>query len=288
VFAIGDSAVVVESVGGSDVDFARVFSDGGTERSRVPLPRNWGLGLGLLGDGSMIVASDGFRSPIENGEFWWLRSILRVPPAVWRDSGAVAGVDTLFTIGTRWDSATAGPLRWTHEPLGAIAVDARRIWLAPTDRPEIFAIAPQVSVERRIAWDAGDRALPASVLASWRERQIAALPDSLTSERRARRVAGFEQTRAAATLSAAAKLRVGSDGRVYVRSLEIDEEPVFSRSWLVFEPDGRLAARLTIPEGSTVLAFGAEYVLTRGRSAAGDERLFRYRIVTVSSEEARR
>jgi sugar lactone lactonase YvrE len=56
------------------------------------------------------------------------------------------------------------------------------------------------------------------------------------------------------------QLEVDREGRLWVREYGSDASAP-SRSWLVFDPEGRLVARATLPTSLTILEIGEDSVL---------------------------
>ena len=150
---------------------------------------------------------------------------------------------TVFSIAVPRDTAIGVGWWGAHDATRTAAVVGERIWIVPTERPELMALDDAGRVTLKVEWDAGDRDIPLGV------------------GRRSSGVARF---------SAAAGLIVGADGLVYVQRWTLDNErPVRDPEWLGFSQAGELARRVHIPSHLSVLAIDDGLVVVWARNREG-------------------
>ena len=75
-----------------------------------------------------------------------------------------------------------------------------------------------------------------------------------------------------------AALALGTDGKVYVRTNEMHEQPTPASHWLVFDAAGQLLGRLETGSNVSLSAFGVGFVLGQVRDQDGAARTYRYAI----------
>ena len=165
-----------------------------------------------------------------------------VPPAS-ENAGNQVSLEVLFIAGVRRSPREQpNPLPWSHEPSATVTVSGDRIWVVPSERPELLGLDRSGEVLLRVEWQAGDRSVPGG------------LPDWQGIER----------------FPAASALVAGSDGRIYIQRFSVQNgRPVRGPEWLVFSPAGDLLGRLDIPRGLRVLAFGTNTALVKGTGEGG-------------------
>ena len=207
--------------------------------------------VGVLPDGS-LVANESCRGPNAAGE-------LLLCSTVAVRAGDPAHI--VFTGGLLIDPGRPGnsPAGLAHFHFTTIVVAGELIGVAPTERPELVAVDRSGDVHLKIEWDGGDRSLP---------------PE-------ARDYMGVER------FPAVADLKLGTDGLLYVERPTLqgtgaqDTGGPRGSEWLVFSQEGELVARLNVPRGLRVLAFGNGAVLSVAR-ADGEVRVYEVRPTTPS------
>ena len=150
---------------------------------------------------------------------------------------------TVFSIAVPRDTVTGVGRGDAHDATRTAAVVGERIWIVPTERPELMALDDAGRVTLKVEWDAGDRDIPSGVGRRW---------------------SGVER------FPAAAGLIVGADGLVYVQRWTLDNErPVRDPEWLGFSQAGELARRVHIPSHLSVLAIDHGLVVVWARNREG-------------------
>jgi len=149
-----------------------------------------------------------------------------------------------------------------------MAARGDRIVVAEGGTPElaVYVARDQVELERKIRFEVRDQAVTRQDL-------------SLAADRRRDFLEGIDREDVsripvAERVPALVDLRVGRDGRIWVREFPRLDMP--NQSWLAFSPDGRLECRLSMPPFKYVFEFGSEDVLVHDEDQLGVERVFKY------------
>lgn len=134
----------------------------------------------------------------------------------------------------------------------------------------LFDATANMTLRRIVRWDDGrDRTVSGSEVESAREElaQGGAL-DPL-----------FDPNRPVEdTFPAFSELRLGRDGRLWVREYPRPGQAARDLRWLVFGQDGSFACGVIMPELDDVLDVGSDYFLALDRTDLGIERVVRYSI----------
>lgn len=182
----------------------------------------------------------------------------------------------------RWGQTMLGPqYPWLFphfESFAVIAARDERIVLGHASISElrVHRAAAGYPVSLIIRWSAGDRAVRSEDIAAEQTRltkEYASIP----AEQRAFFVEPLLSDRrpAADSFPAFARLRLGRDGRFWVREYARPQDPAEHR-WVAFASDGRFDCRLVTPRFDDVLEFGADYMLVHQRDSLGVERVMQY------------
>lgn len=220
--------------GGADIWYADRIGDLTQPASYVG---NNGALVGVFPDGSLVTMP---HSRLADTTFVFSVVAVRPAPAGAEPSDSLA--ETLpFTVAAPADPAGFYTPPWGHLPYRTSAVAGDTIWIVPTERPELLAVHRSGRVLLKVGWEAGDRSISPAADGIW---------------------AGAER------FPAAVVLRIGTDGLIYVqRWAARNDVPYPGPEWLVFSPIGELVARLDIPLGWRVLAFGNRAVVVGVTSA---------------------
>ena len=230
--------------GGADIWYADRIGDLTQPASYVG---NNGALVGVFPDGSLVTMP---HSRLADTTFVFSVVAVRPAPAGAEPSDSLA--ETLpFTVAAPADPAGFYTPPWGHLPDRASAVAGDTIWIVPTERPELLAVHRSGRVLLKVGWEAGDRSISPAADGIW---------------------AGAER------FPAAVVLRIGTDGLIYVqRWAARNDVPYPGPEWLVFSPIGELVARLDIPLGWRVLAFGNRAVVvgvTSAETGLGEVRVY--------------
>lgn len=225
---------------------------------RPPFTAPSGGVLGLFPDGSLVVAGT-----IEAGsvDTRLVSAIMSVPAAAAGNEPMSAHEpELLFLTAIPRDPTLPYkynyPARFAHFPWHTSGVAGDTIWIVPTERPELLAVDRSGEVVLKVQWEAGDRTIPPEAPAFGR---------------------GVER------YPAARRLRIGTDGLIYVQGFVLRDGHVdFSAEWLVFSPVGELLARLDVPGSQQALAFGDGVVVTTGQNEVSGANEVRYYELTTT------
>ena len=193
--------------------------------------------VGVLPDGSLVV-NENCRGPDAAGQLLLCSTVVvrASEPGGEEERGDTARI--AFTGGLLLDPARPDnwPAPWAHFHFTTSVVAGEWIWVVPTERPELVAVDRSGDVRLKIEWDGGDRAVPPGATGFWDRAE---------------------------RFPAAADLKAGSDGTIYVQrwTAEGTGSPVHGPEWLVFSQEGDLVARLNVPVNLRVLAFGNNALL---------------------------
>ena len=192
---------------------------------------------GVLPDGS-VVLNERCHGPDAARELLLCSTVVvrASEPEGEEEEGDTARI--AFTGGYLIDPDRPGnwPAPWAHFHFNTTVVAGGWIWTVPTERPELVAVDRAGDIRLKIEWDGGDRAVPPGAAGLW-ER--------------------------AARFPAAADLKAGTDGTIYVQRWTVLQAgpPIPGPEWLVFSQEGELLARLNVPGSLRVLAFGHNALL---------------------------
>lgn len=283
-FAIGSDVLLAGSRPGSRSKSLWVVRSDSSVVEAATMPTEWESVVGVLGDTSLVVRTKAGREP-EQTRASYLFSLVLVPHQSWTPPGEFHGrTDTLLTLAVPTDPQTGLTLLWGHVP--DITVGTDRIWVVPTDAPEIIALSARGEPLLRIGWEAGDRSVPTSAFEHWRSLRIADAESTYSrdAERRSAAIAGVRASKPAARHPAVLSVHLGGRDRLFVRRYTtIGGMPQADSSLLVLRDDGALIARLQLPGDLRVAGFGHDYVLARASTANG-EYLVRYSIGIVRDQ----
>lgn len=158
------------------------------------------------------------------------------------------------------------------EAFSRFAAAGESIAVTTAEQPEIRLMDASGGVRRIIRWEGRDRTVNDADVAAAR-RELRQLLEPLLTEDRP--VAEHFPTVAA--------LEFGRDGRLWVRRYPRPEGPKGER-WLVFEPEGRPACEVTLPDGFDPYEFGADYVLGTATDELDVERVVMYGLAPPALE----
>jgi len=277
----GDTLIV----GGWPIGWSAWYDGNGTHIEDVRLgPYFPGLIGRYLSDGSFL------RDVYENGshgneiETWAARgeeSAFRASGKITRQPRGGDVVDTIHGImGPEWFKigAPRQGLTLNRTPFGRtthVAWSHDRIYVGDTGKREIEVLRFDGTVERLIRWEGLDIAVTGADRAAFRD-------ELLTTLRRPERRADFERWLAEVPFPdnkpAFRALAADSSGRVWVQ--EWNRASDDDDRWLVFAPDGRLTATVTVPVGLKILDFGEDVVLTLWKDELDLEYVRLYRVGT--------
>jgi hypothetical protein len=142
-------------------------------------------------------------------------------------------------------------------------------------------VAEGSPLEMIIRWEAGDLEITAAELAAERERLSAAyagLPEAQRTGLQAYLQVDIDPDRPVAErFPAFGLVRLGRDGRVWVREFLRPADSSGKHRWIAFAADGRFDCRLETPRFTEYFEFGADYLLVADPDTSTDvERLRRY------------
>ena len=145
-----------------------------------------------------------------------------------------------------------------HFGARAVAVGGgEAVHLATGRSYEVRRIGLDGKVDRLLRWTGPPRDVEEADVQWIRER---ALASSETDEGRRRALRFFEARPVEAEFPTVEDLVLATDGGLWVREYERPgDDP--AQDWLIFDPDGRLAARIELPERLRVFEIGPDYVL---------------------------
>ena len=185
------------------------------------------------------------------------------------DFGEYPGYEIFMWV--RWTTIPALPLPFTRGTVAAVSVN--RLYLGTQDSYEIRAFDPSGSLRSIVRLDQELRPVTSSDEAAWVERQLRGIddPGQLAELRSAIEDMGMRET-----MPAFAGLTADALGHLWVNEYRspADDAPVYT----VFDAEGKLAGRLTLPDRFGVFEIGLDYVLGRYRDELDVEYLRLYRL----------
>ena len=146
---------------------------------------------------------------------------------------------------------------------GEPSVDAEGTTIAVTTGrdPEVRVLDEQFRLHRIIRWLDEDRDVTRADVRAWREEYVRQQRDwgSFEGTRRSQDAVRLSDERPVADrFPAASSVRVGRDGRIWVRRYPRPRE---TTGWLAFEPDGGFFCHPDPVPGLQVYEIGADYIL---------------------------
>ena len=137
------------------------------------------------------------------------------------------------------------------------------IVLAHGSKPEIQVLDDEFNLRMTIRWSEPNREVTRADIRAWREDWRESRSPSVWSQSDDARIS--RERPAADVFPAISSVRIGSDGRIWVRQYDRPRE---DRGWLAFGADGKFFCHMAqLP--SDVWEFGADYVLLLHRSELG-------------------
>ena len=233
--------------------------------------------MNVLGDGRLMLAEEEAFQREDPGSFRE-RTLTVVMHAA---EGSLTDTIARMRNG-RWGQSMLGPqYPWLFplfESFAVMAARDERVVLGHASNSElrVHRASAGYPVSLIIRWGAADRAVRSEDISAERARlakqyesfpaqQRAVFADPLISDRRP----------VADSFPAFGRLRMGRDGRIWVREFPRPLDPAEHR-WIAFAANGRFACRLVTPRFDDVLEFGADYLLAHQRDSLGVERVLQY------------
>lgn len=230
----------------------------------------------VLGDGRTLLATRPITSQGENWSERYLTVVLHGP------DGSV-----LDTVGTypngRWGMLRDFPrlgLYPLFESFFQLDAHGRTVVMGHGSQPRfsIHTVSDSLVLQRIVRWNAGSQRITRSDIAA--ERQTLAdryrdLEPAMYNEMVGPLIS--EERPVADSFPAFVSLRLGNDGRTWVRSFVKPTEPPEQR-WYVFNADGTFACLARLPDAAEFYEFGSDYILALDRDDLGVERVLKYSI----------
>jgi hypothetical protein len=259
-----------------------VFGPDGTWKRTVrPTPQyiNSPEVINVLDDGRSVLANGGSFANRSPTGF----TLQHITVVVHGPDGTL--IDTVGTypnglIGNMGEDPS-GPWMGPHfESYTRVAAAGSRIAIGHGSISElsVYRVADSVRLERLLRWTTVDRTVSADDIAAERTRLREQYPE-LDPAMFKRMVAPLisENRPAAKVFPAFSGIVVGRDGRFWVREYPTPDR-ADTRSYLGFDPDGRLLCRLVVPAFDNVFEIGSNYLLALDRDSLDVERVFEYPI----------
>ncbi|WP_420634488.1 6-bladed beta-propeller [Candidatus Palauibacter sp.] len=209
-----------------------------------------------------------------------------------RADGAL--VRELMTLpGRRFGRVEEAP-NFLLDPLfdGRPSVDANGTTIAVTAgrHPEVRLLDERLRLRRIIRWIDEDREVTRADVRAWREEYVRQQRErdlgNLAETLRPQMAALLSDERPVADrFPAASSVRVGRDGRIWVRRYPRPRE---TTGWLAFEPDGDFFCHLDPVPGLQVYEIGADYILGSRRDELDIESVVMYELIPPDSASPRR
>ncbi len=270
----GDSLLVFDiglgrlTVFGPDGEIAREARIGAAPRSPASSV------MGVFGDGSVLARGFidlGDRVPI---------GLERPVSALYRLSAdgtlldslgsVVGGQSYFFPFDDGGFSVYTPPFARTSE----VFATADRVVLGDSDRPEIRILTPTGRPSLWIRWPDDARSVDAAAIAQAREYQLGETRGE-TQQRRIHEM--FRDMPMPSRMPSFARVRAAQNGEIWVETYRPPWESA-AADWRIFEPGGRLIARITLPGRFTPSDIGDGYVLGIWRDALDVERVRLYEV----------
>ncbi len=170
-----------------------------------------------------------------------------------------------------------GPL---FESFTRVAASGSRIVVGHGSVAElsVHRAGDSIRLERLIRWTTGDRRVTSDAIAAERKRLREQYPDLDPAMFRRLVVPLIREDRPAADVFPAfAGIIPGRDGRIWVREYPTPDR-ADTRSYLGFDPEGRLLCRMTTPAFDNIFELGSNYMLALHRDSLGIERVLQYQV----------
>ena len=253
-----------------------VFAPDGTWKRTVrPSPRynNSPEVMNVLDDGRSVLAAREPQSRDPTGFTLQHITVLLHGP-----DGAV--IDTIGRfpngrIGNLGDTPM-GPWAGPHfESYTRVSASGSRIVVGHGSVSELAVhhAGDNVRLERIIRWSTRDRKVTPDDIDAERKRLREQYPDlSPADYKRLVEPLVREDRPAADVFPAFAGIISGRDGRIWVREYPTPDRPN-TRSYLGFDPDGRLICRMELPAFDNLFEIGSDYLLALHRDSLGVERV---------------
>jgi hypothetical protein len=215
---------------------------------------------GVLGPGEVLMIYRVFDPP-EDGFEEQVLHLLRVDVA----GGSVDTVGTFPWIELGPVSGTVGGPLFDARTFAALS--AGRIVVAMGERAELRMFDPEGELRQIARWPAGDRRVSQDDVETYRENLFSEVDDSATERLLARRLSARPVAEEFPTLE---NLLADREGNLWLKEYRRPGAGD-SSAWLVFDPDGRLQARIQLPERLQVEEIGSDYLLGVWKDAADVE-----------------
>lgn len=161
------------------------------------------------------------------------------------------------------------------EPRTSTAGTSDGFWLGVARDYEATAYDPAGKPLRVVRWTGPDRSVSSDAVNAAHAARLAAAAEE--DKPRIRRI--LETQPVAERFPAYQAIMAGADGTLRVLQYERPQHEGPSR-WLIFDSDGRLTGRLSVPRGFLPLEWGADYVLGVTTDDLGVERVQLYSMST--------
>jgi hypothetical protein len=237
-----------------------------------------------MDDGRSLLAE---RRITSEGQNWAERQLTVV---MYGADGAIADTVGTYADG-RWGMLPDHPrlgLYPLFESFFRIDAAGKTVVIAHGSKPQfaLHTVDSGVTLTRIVRWNTGARSItPVDIDAE--RRRLAEPYEDMDPAMRQRLLAPLisEDRPIADQFPAFISLRLGKDGRVWVRDFVKPTEPPEQR-WLVFDSDGRFACRAKLPDVSETLEFGSDYLLALDRDDIGIERVLKYSLTPPARSDA--
>ena len=172
------------------------------------------------------------------------------------------------------------PMGRPFSPQLQSAVLRDTIYLATGDTYEIRVLAADGSTVRLIRRDAERARVTPEMIAAWKEEFLGATDEmrQIPSQLMDQMKASIDGAPYPERLAAYGRVLVADDGHLWVQQAEGTSLAGVggSRTWSVFAPDGAWLGDVTMPEGITVQAIGADWVVAQKDDADGAPHVLLY------------
>ena len=150
------------------------------------------------------------------------------------------------------------------------------IVLAHGSKPEVQVLDDEFNLQMVIRWSEPNREVTRADIRAWREDWRDSRSPSVWSQSDDARIS--RERPAADVFPAISSVRIGRDGRIWVRQYDRPRE---DRGWLAFGADGKFTCHMAQLPGD-VWEFGADYVLLLHRSELGVQTVRMHRLTLPS------
>jgi len=206
---------------------------------------------GLLGDSTIVTHEAMLAIPAAGFDTMYARAAFMDLEGRGRDSLMVP----TFRMGVL--DAVGGMIGRPHfEPETVFTTNAEGLWMATARTAELRLYRPDRTLGRIVRWPWTPRPVTEADVAALVEGRLA----GTAPERQPRLRTMLEGTPAAENFPALLELHTDAEDRLWVLELSVPGEGGPGR-WLVFDPQGRLVARASLPLDLQVLEIGEDYLL---------------------------